>query len=272
MIAPSILVISTVSNVAKVVQRDFVSLNKSLSDVGRVDFVISESDSNDKTLESLKKLQAQSTSLHVLSLGQTKQKFPKRVSRIANARNRALEYVRNGMAWNSYDYVIMADLDGRNSLLKKSSFESIWKDRHDWDVCTANQRMLYYDIWALRHDNWAPSDCWTEYGILVSRGVDKRLAYELAVSSKIIHLPKASQPLSVKSAYGGLAIYKRFLLDDYVYDLQTESDHEICDHVPLNLKLASSGARIIIHPKLINSWGHFVRPGTRANYVDALRP
>ena len=30
----------------------------------------------------------------------------------------------------------------------------------NWAVMTANVKGRYYDIWALREDNWSPNDCW----------------------------------------------------------------------------------------------------------------
>ena len=56
--------------------------------------------------------------------------------------------------------------------LKPRDFYSCWQYQN-WDVFTANTSDIYYDIWALRHNNWSPNDCWQNKKDLVQIGFNK---------------------------------------------------------------------------------------------------
>jgi hypothetical protein len=125
--------------------------------------------------------------------------------------------------------------------------------RSDWDVCTANQRGPYYDIWALRHRIWSPNDCWKQYEFLRSHNAQREVAAWAAMYSKMITIGEAEEWIPVDSAFGGLAIYRRCTLDGVRYAGLDEAGEPLCEHVWLNNQIRSSGYRIFINPKLINT-------------------
>ena len=52
-------------------------------------------------------------------------------------------------------------MDSINTLLAREAIETCWT-HDDWAVCAANQKAPYYDVFALRHQDWSPNDCWAQ--------------------------------------------------------------------------------------------------------------
>ena len=59
--------------------------------------------------------------------------------------------------------------------------------------------------------------------------------------------------IPVRSAFGGLGIYRRSSLQSRRYSHLDEFGRVCCEHVPLNLDLSRDGGRLYINPTLINS-------------------
>ncbi len=148
--------------------------------------------------------------------------------------------------------MIIADFDGVNRLITDEAVLSCW-ERNDWDVCTANQRGPYYDVWALRHRDWSPNDCWLQYVFLFQHNVGKRLALFAAVHSRMITISEDSNWIEVDSAFGGFAIYRRSVLEEALYVGLRDDGGEICEHVTFHSQLRAQHRRIFINPKLINA-------------------
>jgi hypothetical protein len=74
----------------------------------------------------------------------------------------------------------------------------------------------------------------------------------------MIIIPPDSEWIPVDSAFGGLAIYKRYLFDNVRYSSVLANGDPVCEHVTLHQQMKSKGARLFINPSLINSgWnGH----------------
>jgi hypothetical protein len=106
------------------------------------------------------------------SLGQLQPTIPGRTDRIAHCRNRYLQEIAENPEYADIDFVVVADFDNLNTLVSAKSFRSCFK-RQDWDVCTANQRGPYYDIFALRHPTWSPCDCLAQFRMLMRAGLVK---------------------------------------------------------------------------------------------------
>jgi hypothetical protein len=69
----------------------------------------------------------------------------------------------------------------------------------------------------------------------------------------MIQIPQNTAPIEVDSAFGGFAIYRRWVLERCDYSKDSDvADTEI-DHVTLHRKARVLGANIYIHPYLINS-------------------
>ena len=159
--------------------------------------------------------------------------------------------MRSDVRLRDCSYVAVGDLDGVNSRLNRKSVLSCWI-RDDWDACTANQLGPYYDIYALRHTEWSPDDCWRYEAQLLKKGMNPISAREKAVYSRQRKIPASSPWINVDSAFGGLAIYKRESLENATYSGLDLNGEEICEHVTLHAAMKADGRKLYINPRLIN--------------------
>ena len=220
--------------------------------------LVVESDSTDTTLDYLERLQQSLPSFDYISLGHLAKKMPKRTERLAFARNRIIEEVRNNPKYAAVDYVVMADLDGINRSITREKIEACWQLTTPWDVITAIQSERYYDIWALRHPDWNPTDCFTQRSRL-ELIIGKDAANNLAVKAKQVALPAIGM-IEVDSAFGGLGIYKRDALLAGRYIGLDDAGNEACEHISLHTDLRKAGFRIFINCALVNSAHHIDPP------------
>lgn len=250
----NILVAGIARNCGKFITNDIERLEKALNDYNNVQFLIIESDSSDNTLGKLEYLKNTIHGFHFITLGALKNQYPKRTERLAFCRNKYLEELENNKLFQNTEYVLVADLDGTNELLTKENLSSCW-EINDWDVCTANQKGYYRDIWALRHPLFSPNDCWEAYRFLVNElGVKSKQATQKALKSRKLWFPSHLKPFEVDSAFGGLAIYKRYVLYNVRYVGVCDNGSEVCEHVSLNKQIKEKGCKIYINPKLINGY------------------
>jgi hypothetical protein len=218
-----------------------------------VQWLVIESDSNDDTRAKLEELKAEIQTFQFIALGELCERFPLRTQRIAYCRNRYLHEIEQNPDYKDIDYVIVADLDGVTELLTEYGVSSSFS-RNDWDVVTANQRGPYYDIWALRHADWSPNDCWRQYKFLMEHRMNAEKALFGAIQSRMITIREDCDWIEVESAFGGFAIYRKEALDGVQYSGLTETGEEVCEHVALHQILRTRGKRIFINPKLINTY------------------
>lgn len=214
-------------------------------------WLLIESDSSDATVSRLEELARRDGSFSYVSLGNLRERVPLRTERIAFCRNAYLDVLRTDARYAAVDFVVVADFDGVNSLLTEEAITSCWR-REDWDVCTANQRDRYYDIWALRHAEWSPNDCWAQYRFLTAYGVAHAKAWSACVRSRMLRISRQAHWIEVDSAFGGLAIYRRSALQQGRYVGLDALGAECCEHVALHRELRAHGYRIYINPALIN--------------------
>ena len=218
----------------------------------RVHWYVIESDSDDDTLAALGRLRDTVKNFNFVSLGRLRDRLPLRTARLAVCRNRYLEEVKARLKGEQLSYVLVADLDGINPLVSPASLASCW-NRTGWDVCTANQAGPYYDIWALRHPEWCPGDCFKEAAFLKRHGRSGPGAGLAAVYAKMIRIAADADWIEVDSAFGGLAVYRAEVLAKVAYVGLCEDGSEVCEHVPLHQQIRSAGGRIFINPAMINA-------------------
>lgn len=247
-----VAIVGLARNCAKKIRNEIFVLREAFSDAEELFFIIIESDSTDDTVSALMQLSAMVPNFFFYSLGELSKSYPKRTERIAYCRNQYLRIVAEDARFSSVDYVVVADLDGVNSILTKEAVLSCW-ERSDWDVCTANQDGPYYDIWALRHKTWMPCDCWEQAKSLRCMGADSFQATYGSVYSKMIKLPRGAPWIEVDSAFGGLAVYKRNSFLASTYSGIDHAGDEVCEHVSFHRRIRELGGRIFINPKLINA-------------------
>lgn len=247
-----ILVAGLVRNGHKTVRKDVFKLFASLKHCRALSWLVIESDSSDQTVATLGKLEGDVPNFRFISLGTLRDRMPNRTERIAHCRNVYLDELKANRLYTEVDYVVLADLDGTNDLITTSGFASCWK-RSDWDVCTANQRGPYYDIWALRHSHWNPNDWQQQYDFLHAHNVRREAAMWAACYSRMITIDPSEEWIEVDSAFGGLAVYRKEAICDARYIGLDEAGNEVCEHVSFNNQLKLSGRRIFINPELINT-------------------
>lgn len=246
-----ILIVGAVKDVEKSLRVDIEILQNSFQDFLKVNFFLVESHSTDKSLELLELLKCEKSNFDFVHLNENDENEIRTI-RLANARNRYLSEIFNNEIYKNIQYLVVADFNALNSDLTRESVLSCWSG-NDWDVVTANQSAHYYDIWALRHAIWSPNDCWENLKFLRGHGVRPEKALYAAVQSKMIKIPADSDWIEVDSAFGGLAIYSRNILEGAFY-LGVKSDGlPVCEHVPFHATIKLNGGKILINPSLINT-------------------
>lgn len=220
----------------------------------------------------LERLQGSVPGFDAVSLGDQRHELPLRTQRIASCRNEYLQRIETDPRYADVGYVVMADLDGINTLPTPQALASCW-EQQGWAVCAANQRGPYYDIWALRHPLWSPADCWAQNQFLQSHGVSSSAAFRSAVQSKMIVIAEDGPWIEVDSAFGGLAIYDRKALTGMRYDGLDDAGQEVCEHVGFHRRLRERGHRNHINPRLVNAayTEHTIRLLPRERLKKAVR-
>jgi hypothetical protein len=154
----SLLIVGAARNCSRSIAADVARIGAAFQSARRLQWFIVESDSADDTAKQLDAMASDISGFRSVSLGHLRSQFPERTIRIAHCRNRYLQELRENPDYADVDYVVVADLDGINDQLTEASALSCFT-RSDWDLCSANQRGPYYDIFALRHATWSPNDC-----------------------------------------------------------------------------------------------------------------
>jgi hypothetical protein len=246
------LVVGTIRDGENGISRDIKNIMEALKPLVHLDFFIVESDSSDNTTHLLENLTKAYPEIHFVSLGNLALTIPDRIDRLKYCRNRYVEEIRSNVLFRDCELIIVADLDGINSSISVDAVKNVLQSKFDWDVLCANQKGRYYDLLALRHPLWAPNDYLEEFK-WIEAFIGRRKALRHSKSDRMFKIPSTSDPIEVDSAFGGFAIYKRWVFENCDYSSDGfEVGHEI-DHVTLSRKAKALGARIWIHPQLINS-------------------
>ncbi|MBM5799427.1 MAG: hypothetical protein FJ077_01000 [Cyanobacteria bacterium K_DeepCast_35m_m2_023] len=246
------LVVGAVRNCAYTLEAEIERLRRALQFASAVSFFLVESDSEDETPQLLSLLRRSIPGFRYASLGHLSDLMPARTERIAYCRNIYLNYIQSDSACEKIEFVLVADFDGVNERLNEQSLLSCFS-RSDWDVACANQSGLYYDIYALRHPYWSPSDCLAQQQVLFALGASKFRSFYMAHYSKMLKISPHSDWIQVDSAFGGCALYRRQALLGVSYCGLNASGAQICEHVELHRQIRESGGIIFINPALINS-------------------
>lgn len=263
---PKVIIVGLVRNCEFSVLKEYLRIISACSSLEIVESFFVESDSSDNSLSILQEMRKEFQNFHYVSLGNLISIIPHRIERLRFCRNEYVKYIREMSKLKSFDYVIVADMDGINSALTKHAINSCFFAK-DWDGLFSNQLFGVSDLLALRAKNWLEEDYLIElersrmelrkatqpqkfigkirqyyrYDKTRKEIIYKRMRY-VGISRKLI---------PVESAFGGIALYKTwcFLHADY-QDL--EKSHE-CEHVTFHRKLAANGAQMYINPRFINS-------------------
>lgn len=248
-----VVVVGPVRNCGRTIVPEVTRIWQILSPLfASVSFLLVESDSDDDSLDKLRQLGRMLPNFRFESMGALKPRHPLRCDRIARCRNVYVDHIANDPQYRHIDYVIAADLDGLNDRLTADGVLSCWRTDVEWGAIAANQRLGYYDIWALRHPAWSPVDCWQAYAEIVDV-VGQRQALEMCVASKQVRIPPDAAPIEVESAFAGFAIYQRDAFVCGTYIGVDENGGEVNEHVAFHAAMRAQGFRVFINPAMINA-------------------
>jgi hypothetical protein len=249
--ANRLLVTGLVRNSAEHIESEINRLQRHTSKIFTfVDFYCVESDSTDKTPFLLKRLAEEHSNIEVLCLGALEQKLPDRIERLRHCRNLYVDHIRRHRNSRNYDFVMVVDFDIKNRRLNLSPLSSLVND-NNWAGLFVNQTGPYYDIYALRKLGWVDVDCFKEFTEL-AKVFSIRKAKRLAVWSKMRKIPRSSPLLSIDSAFGGLALYRKEIFERFDYELVSEEFKGESEHVSLHKKITKEGGQLFIVPSMTN--------------------
>jgi hypothetical protein len=214
-------------------------------------FVFVVSDSGDDTRAILERWIAAGRRGRVIDLGRLEERLPRRTERIAHARNAGLEEIARH--WPGHDHLVVADLDdvlARPVAADGFAGAAAWLDADPARAgVLANAVPRYYDIWALRHGRWCPGDCWHP---IWGRPADQ--TFEAAKFSEVfarqIAIPPSLLPIPVRSAFGGLGLYRPSFALGARYRGEDEQGRETSEHVAFNAAIGAAGGLLHIFPAL----------------------
>jgi hypothetical protein len=214
-------------------------------------FVFAVSDSTDGTATCLQDWLGTERKGTVLQLGALEPQLPVRPVRIAANRNACLDELQRSGA--RFDHLLVADLDEVLSVpVSRNAFQQAadWLDASEERVAvTANATPRYYDTWALRHELWCPYDVWQQIGGRLE-GCSFEAAKFREVLCRQIVLPPHLPPIRVRSAFGGLGLYKAAPALSARYRGLDELGQPTCEHVTFNQAITAAGGQIHIFPAL----------------------
>ena len=265
-----ILVVGTVSNVGPVIRSELKRVMAALEELASLEVFLVESDSTDDSIDKLTSLQKKDSRISFLCLGDLKPAIPSRIERIRYCRNHYVSFVRNKYEKRRWDFVLVVDLDGMNKKISRTSFESTFNAKIQWDACFANQRNGYYDLYALRCDDWVSEDVFSSLEILknscpyqqkgnnIFREWFNQFQHfdglrEKAIYSKMRTLPPDGPWIRVHSAFGGLGIYKTEIFLTSNYDFQNLSPEIYSEHLDLHFACTQKYSELYINPAMINN-------------------
>ena len=267
--AVHLVVLGVVRDGARHLARDLAVLRRATAALPRRDILIVESDSSDTTVALLEAERARDPDgFAFLTLGRTRDAHPLRTDRIARARNAALDHLAAEPRYAGVTHVLWADLDGVCRDLSAEGLASCWRLPVAWDACFANQGDYYYDVWALRHPVWCPGDAWADHAALLPL-LGETEANNVALFSRMVHIPRTAAPIEVHSAFGGAGLYRAAALLAARYQGLDAQGREVCEHVGLHAAMRAQGARLYINPAMISA--RTTKHGGRKKFFRTLR-
>jgi hypothetical protein len=188
----------------------------------------------------------------VLDFGVLGERLPRRTERIAWLRNACLDRL-NLLPQAGWDHLVVTDLD---DVLAAPITAAPFAQAIDWlDAAPGHAAVFasavprYYDVWALRHPRWCPHDCWHR---IWGRSAEE--TFEAAkfreVFTRQIEIPPNTPPIAVRSAFGGLGIYRLSHALKARYRGLDEAGREVSEHVAFNEAIVAAGGELHIFPAL----------------------
>lgn len=283
-------------NISEFVSHTFYNLIKLATPFKQAYIYIYENDSSDNTLDILRELKYKHESnsnikhitLRVFTSSGLSDKITLRTHRLAYIRN----FLKNEAAKiDNLDYIVVADLDNVTyfvnekgffdsiQLLEQNTFaDGIFATFYDKD-----KQLHYYDKWALRYENF---DYNCIDGIHYMQVLMKTLIHNIDKSqmqdimgewflhnhpdvNKLTNKLKNNEIVKVKSAFGGMGIYKGHVYFQGEYNGENKNPFfkvknlpplikyiEECEHIPFHESMSKNIGRPVnfyINPQFIIS-------------------
>lgn len=205
-----------------------------------------ESDSSDNSLELLNEFKNSRPDVEVICLGKLQPTVFELAQRVAIARNTYLDLIES--KYSDYDLLLILDMDYINS--DPVNIEGLLSNFKytDWDMICANQKGFYGDLWALRHPELMPHDCWekTHNSFPLTFNAAKRLFVD-----RRIYFKETDPIIQVQSAFGGSGFVKISSIKGARHEGLANGKH-VCEWVSFCRKLNEGKAKIYINPAFIN--------------------
>ena len=214
-------------------------------------FVMAVSDSTDETLSILEHWMAGRRG-NVIDLGVLADRLPGGPN--ASPLRATPAWTTSGAPRpTTHDHLVVADLDDvMASPVSADRFVEAarWLDGDDARAGVfANAAPRYYDIWALRHEIWCAGDCW--HAIWSHDGKESFEAAKFReVFARQVAIPASLPPIKVRSAFGGLGLYKMRYARAARYCGVDEREREVSEHVAFNADIGRAGGELCIFPPL----------------------
>lgn len=212
-------------------------------------FLVAENDSTDATKQILADWSRAGPNRRVLTLDGLAQSAGSRPEAIAAARNALLDAVRADGRLSAARHLVVMDMDDASLAITAPRLARCMR-APDWDGLFANQLFYYSDVWALREARRSPDD-FVPHLEAAPEGWRRRLARLRHLNWRNRPFWPFGRPFPVRSAFGGFAIYRMEVALGGRYEGRRDG-RLICEHVPFNEMLVDKGARLLLHPGLIN--------------------
>jgi hypothetical protein len=197
--------------------------------------------------------------------------IPARTVRLEMIRNAYIETIRHYAELRDFDYLVVLDMDDVGMHLidvqDLSSVIEFLNASATRAAVFANQRGIYYDMWALRHPTQCPGDIWEDVlDYVIKHKCSDEVAFAETFGKRIFSIEESLEPIKVDSAFGGFGIYKmKYVLNNPNPYLGSKTKivplddgnscyakWQICEHVHFHAGIKSQGGEMFIYPKLIN--------------------
>jgi len=174
-------------------------------------------------------------------------------------------------ALRDFDYLAVIDMDDAAEHLidvqEVSSAIEFLNASPTRAAVFANQRGIYYDMWALRSPTRCPGDIWEDVlDYVIKYKCSDEVAFAETFAKSIFSIEESLEPIKVDSAFGGFGIYKmNYVLNNpnpylgskiKIVPLDDGSLRyvrwQVCEHVHFHAGIRSQGGEMFIYPRLIN--------------------
>lgn len=205
-------------------------------------FVFAENDSSDNTKEYIARL-SEEAKYPVIRKGKDF-KPNKRPSHsfLARMRNYYLREIYNSK-YDDYDYVVVYDADFLRVVTRAGLVDSF--SREGWDAVAALgvKDDKLYDAFAFRNEAFNRPYIPEEYN---NSFYDNYVVPHLYNKPGLMVEYERGPLVPVYSAFGGLAIYKKSILQGLLHDEISED----CEHVSLHRRIRKRGGKIFMNPNM----------------------